>query len=140
MSATVLGIVDNKAKGNQQRYALTSDAQIEAADKWLLEHGYHAAYAQYWTAMPAEYFAPTGLHVAPTNIGKTKSPYARDQVDAAHRFAYLASNRVLVDYETPLRKALGDHHVHYQEIRLDGVTIFAALDPELRPAQLGLGS
>ena len=138
--ASAVGIGENKAKGNQQRLQLTTDAEIRAADRWLLDHGYHAAYAEYWTALPAEFFAPDGLHVAPTNIGKTKAAYARKQVDSSRRFVYMASARVPVNYAKELVQAFADHHVRYRVVRLDGVTLYTDLSPELRPGQLDLRS
>jgi hypothetical protein len=135
---TVNGVVHNRAVDDPERFDLTTDAEIRRANRWLLDHGYHAAYAQYWTAMPAEYFAPEGLHVAPTNVGRTKSTYATEQVDASDTFVYLASNRVKVDYTKVIRRALDDHGVTYRAVQLGTVIVFADLSQQLRPAQLGI--
>lgn len=95
-------------------------------------------YAQYWTAMPLEFFAGDRLTVG-TLIEPQRLLDERIAVDRAVDPVWVASRGVNSDDIQPMRKALVRADVRYRERRFGDASIFDRFSRPVRPWEIGLG-
>jgi hypothetical protein len=118
----------------------TSIANLQAAVRYLEKHGPHEVYAEYWVAVPAQYFAENGLvNVAPWKTGAGKSQASSDAVTAAPSFGYLIANQSGSPSATEFSQILTAAGVTYKRVTIGTATVFENLEPDLTPSQLHLG-
>jgi hypothetical protein len=118
----------------------TSTANLQAAVRYLEKHGPHDVYAEYWVAVPTQYFAENGLvNVAPWKTGASKSPASSEAVAAAPTFGYLLANRSGSPSAAEFAQTLKAAGVTYKRVTIGTATVFENLEPDLRPSQLHLG-
>ncbi|GAA4668437.1 hypothetical protein [Frondihabitans cladoniiphilus] len=116
----------------------TTDAEFVSALHGIDKAGIHDLYADYWTAVPAQYFgANTDVTVAEW-APMARFIGVRKQVDAAKAFSYMTSNRVLTSESQQMPAALDAHHVTYRTLHFGTITVFTDLKPAIRPDELGL--
>jgi hypothetical protein len=117
----------------------TTDAMLVATNRYLVAHNDQYAYAEYWTAIPSQYFAVgVPLTFAPFYGGSNRFPELDATVNASPNFVYVSSRRDDAGEQQRLLTAFRTHHVHYVRVQIGSVSIFSHLTPALRPTQLGL--
>ena len=116
----------------------TTDLQLRQAVRFLQAQGDQYVYGEYWTAMPAYYFAAgTDLRIAAWDFGFRFADVLA-AVNAAPRFAYVSTNRP-GDYSADaVIAALNANAATYRVTRFGSATVVDQLSRQLRPNQLGL--
>ncbi|MCU1528385.1 MAG: hypothetical protein JWP75_2148 [Frondihabitans sp.] len=123
--------------------ALVTDQQLQTADRYLVAHHLDNVYAEYWTALPAQYFAEATvrlgtLHIAPWGVGQGKVGVTTSEVNASRQFVYLTASRLGLPDANTLLAAFARHHITFKTTRIGPVTVYTELSRQLRPAELGL--
>lgn len=120
-------------------FGQTTDSEFVSANLYLGTHGITKLYANYWTALPAEYFSDaSGVTTTAWQTSSLKSGPAREVVDQSPDFAYMTSERNLgTNEDTTLRTAFAAHKITYRTIHLGSITIYTDLSRPIRPRELG---
>jgi hypothetical protein len=137
-TATALVMLVHRA----DTYPGTSDADLRSAVHYLQAHGERNVYADFWTALPMQYFARTSLNIAPIGAGRGKFLATTIAVARATDHVYVASNRNdsgRIVWTPNIKAKLVAKHVHFTEHTIGTVTIYSNLQPALKPWQVGLG-
>lgn len=117
----------------------TRDRDLQVAADMLVRGGVKDVYAEYWTAMPLEFFADDRLNVG-TLIVPDRLLDERRLVDAAEDPAWVAGSGVNGDDRVPMRNALTAHGIGFRERRAgSAVSIFDRFSRPVRPWEIGLG-
>jgi hypothetical protein len=118
----------------------TTDSEIRQSLRFMQAQGDHYVYSEYWTAMPAYYFAANNkLQIAAWDFGDRFADVLA-KVNSAPDFAYLTSSRSGEDYGPAVADALKQHGVSYRETRFGYATVFDRLSVPIRPQTLGFSS
>jgi hypothetical protein len=134
--ATALVMLVNRSS----TYLGGSDIDLRAAVSYLQAQGERDVYADFWTALPLQYYARTTLNIAPIGAGRGKFPATTAAVARATHAVYVSSPRSGRTGKTPdIRAKLLARHVHFTEHTLGDVTIYDNLRPAVKPWQVGLG-
>lgn len=144
LMAGVVGTSVTMLVNRSGTYPGTSDADLKATVAYLTGHGHRNVYADFWTAMPLQYFAGTALDVEPLFAGKGKFPASERRVNDGADFVLVSSPRNdsgrVVDRPPSFAAQLDKFHVKYQEVHIGTVTVFYGLNPRIRPWLVGIGN
>ncbi|GAA4686752.1 hypothetical protein [Frondihabitans cladoniiphilus] len=140
VGSTVSGTARRTHSANASAEAsFASAANMEKAEAYLESHGDLRVYADYWTALPAQYYDDDEkIAFAPLVDGKSKGGEDNALVEASPTFVYMTSNQTTPDRVAAIKAALDSHGVTYDEVHIGRVTIFDDLSKQLRPNELGL--
>ncbi len=139
---TVLTATSLTMLWNRHQPRFDDSADMRAAVQLLAAAHETTGYADYWTAMPAEYFGGSNFDIASYNTGLFKFPDVVTAAENAPATVYLQG--IPDPYGRPsgvdVEAALRAHDIKFRRTVFGRITVLDRLSDNVKPWDLGIGA